>query len=212
MKDKANINTNTDLPEKSLAKSNLLDDVQTKSDEELVLLTLANQDNFLHLIKRYDKKLFNYVLKISNFSREEAEDILQDAFIKIYKNLNEFDPSLKFSSWAYRIVRNQVISNYRKNKARPQKVELDNGIIENLASDLNITNEIDSKFLKRNINKVFNLMDGKYREVLFLKFMEEKNYQEISDILKKPIGTVATLINRAKKQFREELEKEDIKL
>lgn len=61
------------------------------------------------------------------------------------------------------------------------------------------------------INKVLDLLDGKYREVLVLKFLEEKSYEEISDILKKPVGTVASMINRAKLAFKSETEKQKIK-
>lgn len=185
----------------------------SKSDEELVKLTLENQGYFLYLIKRYETKLLSYILRISGVSHEEAEDILQNVFIKVYQNLNEFDKSLKFSSWIYRITHNEVISNYRKNKVRPQsvEVELDNKILDKLISDLDIEREIDKQYLRRNISEVLIAMDKKYREVLILKFLEEKDYKEISDIIKKPMGTVATFINRAKKQFKQELNKQNIK-
>jgi len=186
-----------------------------KTDNELVELTLENQSYFLYLIEKYENKLLNYILRISNVSYEEAEDILQDSFIKIYTNLNDFDFNLKFSSWAYRIVHNQVINNYRKIQARPQLSNLpdiDDNMLNNLASDLNLEKEIDFKFLKKNINKILDKMDIKYKEILILKFLEEKNYNEISDILKKSSGTVASLINRAKKNFQQELINQKIKL
>jgi len=143
-------------------------------------------------------------MRISNLNKDEAEDIVQDVFIKTYQNLNDFDSSLKFSSWVYRITHNQVISNYRKIKARPQTIILndDSNFLENLASDFNLNKEIDLKYLKHNVNNTLNKLDLKYREVLILKFLEDKDYREISDILKKPMGTVATLINRAKEQFK----------
>ena len=183
-----------------------------KTDEELVALTLENQSYFLYLIERYENKLLNYIIRISGVSHEDAEDILQDVFIKIYENLNDFDTSLKFSSWAYRITHNQTISAHRKRQARPQSIFLDpeSDFLENLASELDLSQEIDLDFLKQNINKILAKLDEKYREVLILKFLEQKSYQEISDILRKPVGTVGTLINRAKKQFREEVDKENV--
>lgn len=187
---------------------------QNKTDKELVGLTLENQGYFLYLIKRYEKKLLNYIIRISGISKEEAEDVLQETFIKIYQNLNDFDHGLEFSSWVYRIAHNQTISNYRKNKARPQSVFLnpEDNFLKNLASKLDIKKEVERKFLKKDINKILEKLDVKYREVLILKFLEEKNYKEISDILKKPIGTVATRINRAKKQFREVAERMNVRL
>jgi len=185
---------------------------QNKTDEELVILTLQNQEYFLYLMKRYEKRLLGYIMRISNVTKEEAEDILQEVFIKTYLNINDFDKRLKFSSWIYRIAHNQVISSYRKKKARPQILVLDkdNSFLENLVSDLNLDREIDLKDLKKDVNKILGKIDIKYREVLILKFLEDKSYQEISDILKKPMGTVATLLNRSKKQFKKELKKQNI--
>lgn len=173
-----------------------------KKDEDLVALVLLDQDYFLCLIKRYETQLFSYVRRISNLREDEIEDILQDVFIKVYKNINSFDRGLKFSSWIYRITHNQVISNFRKIKARPQAIWDENeNILNNIASEFSIEKDVDMALLQKNINSILNKMDEKYREVLVLKFLEEKNYKEISDILKKPMGTIATLLNRAKKQF-----------
>jgi RNA polymerase sigma-70 factor, ECF subfamily len=188
--------------------------VDDKTDEEIVKLTLENQEFFLHIIKRYKQKLFRYVMRISNLDLEEAEDILQEVFMKVYQNLNDFDDSLKFSSWIYRITHNQVISNFRKIKVRPQKAtfDLDDDIVKNIASELNLIKDFDAKILEENIAKVLDKLHDKYKEVLVLKFLEEKSYDEISDIIKKPTGTVGSLINRAKKEFKAEFEKQQIKI
>lgn len=178
---------------------------QEKTDEELVVLTLKNQKAFLYLMNRYEGKLLNYILRISNVNKEEAEELLQEVFIKVYKNLNDFDSSLKFSSWIYRIAHNQVISNFRKLNSRIRVVNLDNEILENLASDLDIERELERIYLKENVGEILNKIDEKYKEVLILRFLEEKDYKEISDILKKPMGTVAILLNRAKKEFKKNI-------
>jgi len=179
---------------------------QEKTDEKLVSLSLKNQDCFLYIMRRYEARLLRYIKRISNFSQDKSEDVLQDIFIKIYRNLNNFDQSLKFSSWIYRIAHNTVISEHRKEKSRPIyfSSEENDEILNNLKSDLDITKELNLKYLKNNINKILDTLDEKYREVLILKYLEEKSYEEISDILKKPMGTVATLINRAKTQFKKQ--------
>ncbi len=187
---------------------------EDKTDEEIVKLSLADQEYFLHIIKRYKLKLHRYVLRISNIDPEEAEDILQEVFMKVYQNLNDFDDSLKFSSWIYRITHNQVISNFRKLKARPQKsnFDIDDDVIKNISSGLNLTKDIDAKILHTSVIQVLDKMKVGYKEVLVLKFLEEKSYNEISDIIKKPMGTVGSLMNRAKKEFKEEFSKQDIKV
>lgn len=186
--------------------------VDQLNDQELVLLTLENQSYFSYLIDRYKVKLFNYIRRISNVSNEEAEDILQDIFLKTYLNLNSFTTSLKFSSWIYAIAHNQVISNFRKIKARPEgsSVTIDLGLSEILASDLNIEKLTDQKLLAEQVSAALAKLKPKYREVLILKYLEEKNYQEMSDIIKKPMGTVASMLNTARSEFKKIIEKSKI--
>lgn len=184
-----------------------------KTDEQIVVLTLKNQDYYLCLMKRYEVKLLNYILKISNISREDAEDILQEVFIKAYQNLNDFDLNFKFSNWIYSIAHNATISSFRKKKVRPQTVSWEDKDSNNiLESTLDVENTSLQKLTYKQILKIINRLPLKYKDVLILKFMEGKDYREISDILHKPMGTIATLINRAKKSLKQELKKEDIEL
>ena len=191
--------------------SKKLTDIANKTDTELVKLALVNQDDFLFLMKKYEKKLLAYISRITNMSLEDREDILQEVFIKVYRNLNDFDESLKFSSWIYRITHNHVISIYRKLKARPQLTELeDKNLAHSFLEGLPIQDNIDRSLEIVKINKVLVKLDKKYSEVLILKYLEQKDYKEISDILKKPLGTVSALINRAKKNFIKETQKQKI--
>lgn len=183
-------------------------EIQKRSDEELVELALKNQDNFLYIIERYKTKLFHYVARISNYKDEDIEDVLQDVFIKVYLNLNDFNLDLKFSSWIYRITHNQVINTYRKTKARPQYNlgEANDLELTKIISDFDIEKSLDTSYLRKNIFKILGEIDEKYKEIIVLKFFEEKSYKEISDIIKKPMGTVASMMNKAKKEFKKSLE------
>lgn len=188
-----------------------------KSDKELVELTLENQDYFLCIVKKYKEKLFRYIMRLTDIGQEDAEDVLQEVFIKAYVNLNNFNSDLKFSSWIYRIAHNQVISHYRKLKARPQGnsvplEDLEYNKVLNIAADFDIKKNIDLELLRKSIFKILNGLDEKYREILILKFFEDMAYEEISDIIKRPIGTVASLMNKAKQEFNKELIKQNIKL
>jgi len=184
-----------------------------KTDEQIVVLTLKNQDYYLCIMKRYEAKLLNYILKISNISREDGEDILQEVFIKAYQNLNDFDLNFRFSNWIYSIAHNTTISAFRKKKVRPQTVSWEDEDLNNiLESTLDVENTSLQKLTYKQILKIINRLSLKYKDVLILKFVEGKDYREISDILRKPMGTIATLINRARKSLIQELEKEDIKL
>lgn len=183
--------------------------VQDMTDEELVELTLKDHEAYGFIVERYEEKLLRYIMRISAGSREDAEDTLQDVFLSAYKNLNDFDQDLKFSSWIYRIAHNKVISHFRKVTARPKTTtyEGDSQLLNILASEEDIARNLEKKYTAQQVRETIEQLDPRYREVLVLKFLEEKDYKEISDILEKPMGTVATLINRAKKQFKEKTEK-----
>jgi len=176
-----------------------------KSDQELVKLTLSDQEWFLGIVQRYEDKLGRYIRRISGFTEQDIEDILQEVFIKVYQNLNDFDPDLKFSSWIYRITHNTVISHYRHNQARPDLILGEEGekLLFNLPDGQDLHQEVTNRLSAEQINKILKKLEAKYREVLVLRFLEDKDYKEISDILKKPIGTVGTLINRGKQHFKE---------
>jgi len=179
-------------------------EIAEKTDQELVAQTLINKDSYRYLMVRYEAKLMRYIMRLIRVSREDAEDILQEVFIKTYVNLNDFDPRLKFSSWIYRITHNEAMSHLRRLKTRPRTFDLEiNEIIVNkLRSDLDLEKIVDQNYLKKNIEKIISTIDKRYQDVIILRYMEDRDYQEISDILKKPMGTVAILLKRAKEQIK----------
>lgn len=189
-------------------------DCLNKKDTELVKLSLKNSDYFLCIVKKYEDPLMRYIRRITNLEFEDAEDLLQEIFIKVYTNLNGFDTNLKFSSWIYRIAHNEVISNFRKLKVRPEKInsEINEDLLEKIKSDLNIEKEFDQKILEKKLNQIINKLDIKYKEVIILKYLEDKSYEEMSDIIKKPVNTVGTLINRARKQLNNIIKNENINI
>ena len=177
-----------------------------KTDVELVGMSLIDSMHFLCLTKRYEDKLLRYIIRISKFSREDAEDVLQDVFIKTYFNLNDFDKDLKFSSWIYRIAHNEAVSAIRKKVVRPS-IALDVEDLVKFGDSFDMTKEMDNALDRKMIDEALSKLDEKYREVLVLRFLDEKDYVEIADILKKPISTVGNLILRGKKLFKDEYEK-----
>ncbi len=174
------------------------------SDEKLLKLSLGDNNFFTFLVNRYKEKFFYYLKAFAGFRNDEIEDVIQNSFIKIYKNLNNFDSKLKFSSWAYRIVHNEAIDEIRRQKRSnlPLFPELE---IPDEKSDL--ISDLDEKLEKKVVLAVLQELKEDYREVLVLRFFEDKDYKEISDILRKPLGTVCTLINRAKIQFKNKYKK-----
>jgi|YelNatPaOPRAMG01_1025707.scaffolds.fasta_scaffold06507_6 RNA polymerase sigma-70 factor (ECF subfamily) len=181
------------------------------TDEELVREALAHPDRYATLVERYEKKLARYIRRVVPLSEDDIKDVLQDVFIKAYQNLNDFDGSLLFSSWIYRIAHNEAITLIRKRKhlvrfAPSSEIdddELDAGVVEAIAADDDVEEEVGRRLQSEQAQHLLNELDPLYRTVLVLRFVEQKDYHEISDIMRKPMGTVATLLYRAKKQFRQ---------
>lgn len=182
---------------------------RNQADEEVVRLALKNKEYFLCLMHRYEDKLLRYIIRISGVSREEAEDTLQESYLKVYTNLRGFDPRMKFSSWLYRIVHNQTISGFRRRQQRPQVVANDDDQVwlERLPAEVDIPRDVDRKIARQRIDRALRKIPKLYREPLVLHFLEGKNYREMSDILRKPPGTVATLVFRGKQKLAQRLQK-----
>lgn len=185
-----------------------------KTDEELVALSLENADWYACLMQRYEGKLGRYIYRISNASTEDIEDLLQEIFLAAYRNLNDFNQRLKFSSWIYRIAHNKVISQYRKVAARADVIDGETGekLLTMVKGQTDIFKSVNDVITGEVLSRLLQKIDVKYKDVLVLRYLEQKEYNEISDIIKKPLGTVATLLNRAKKRMKQLIEEEGIKL
>lgn len=180
-----------------------------KTDEELVGLVKRNSECFGCLSSRYEDKMIRYVRRISSVGEETAEDIVQNIFLKVYINLNQFDQELKFSSWIYRIAHNETINYWRRNKKGKQEdVSWDqHESLKNILKDtLDTEQRVYQKITNEDVLRVIKELDEKYRDVILLNYIEGQNYQEIADILNKPMGTIGTLINRGKKILAKKLE------
>ncbi|MBN1906521.1 MAG: sigma-70 family RNA polymerase sigma factor [Deltaproteobacteria bacterium] len=178
------------------------------TDEVLANKSLHDEDAFYLLMKRYEPLLLRYIHRMTQVNREEAEDLLQDIFIKVYRNLNGFDINLKFSTWVYRIAHNEIISQYRKTRRDRLTFELDDernetsSLVNFLSGTLNLEAEYLNREKSTEVATALSELAPKYREILVLRYFEELSYEEISDILRKPPGSVATLLNRAREKFK----------
>ncbi len=180
------------------------DSLNELSDEQLIPLIIQDRNVFVVITARYKIKLFNYIQRLTNISDDDAEDLLQDVFLKVYLNLNSFNHQMKFSSWIYAITRNQVISRYRRLASRPEghTVVLDEQLTGQLVADFNLADQQDKKNIAKAVSDGLYRLKSKYRDILILKYIEEKDYQEISDIIRKPLGTVGSMLNRAKLELK----------
>ncbi|QQS58864.1 sigma-70 family RNA polymerase sigma factor [Candidatus Peregrinibacteria bacterium] len=177
------------------------------TDEQLAIVAQQDIDAFGKIVDRYEKPLLRYIRRLSDMPPEEAEEVLQEVFLKAWKYLNDFDSSQKFSSWIYRITHNETIAEYRRKKSRGSysAVEWDDELFANLPNNMNVQRDLDRHIDAKNIRQAILHLPENYRNAIILRYLEEKSYDEIADILRVPMGTVATLVNRAKKMLRNQL-------
>ncbi len=169
-----------------------MQDLKKKTDEEVVIIVKKDREAYAEIVERYQQKLLryaNYLIKDDH----KAKDVVQETFIKAYINLNSFNTKKKFSSWIYRITHNLAINEAKKYQKEVKLI--DN--IENREHE-KIWRDIEKKEIIKEVKLCLDDMPIIYKEPISLYFLEEKSYDEISDILRIPNGTVATRINRAK--------------
>lgn len=201
----------SDQTVKAPVLSGMLEVQDQKTDQEIVKLVPTNKDAFAELIRRYEKALLRYVQRLGLISEEDRIDVVQNTFIKAYRNIQSFDTKLSFSSWLYRIAHNETISFFRARKVRPEGNMVDNAeeFIERMYDDhekTDVAENLNQNINANHVNQALQKIDEKYRNVLILRYFEEREYGDISDILQIPPGSVATLIHRAKKQLAKHLE------
>lgn len=192
-----------------------MDELKNLTDEALVAIVLKTPNAFGEVIERYEAKLARYIERLGVRVPDDKLDVLQEIFIKAYRNLNSFDGSFKFSSWIYRIAHNEAISWYRKQSVRPEGHLVAGGEdIMLLIKDGTDGAEaaFDKDLNASELIRALNEIDQKYKQAIILRFFEHKEYEEISDILRIPIGSVGTLISRGKKQLFNEINEHKVRI
>jgi len=178
------------------------EDVSQKKDEEITRLIQSGKIEFFDiLIERYEEKIKRYSRKFLS-DHEDINDVLQDIFIKAYKNIQSFDTKRKFSSWLYRIAHNELVNALKKNKKKSLSLFDLDVLFPHFFQDNNLNQEINQKDTKETIEKCLDKLEFKYREPIILYYFEGLSYQEIADILQIPVSTVGIRIKRAKEKIK----------
>lgn len=179
------------------------------TDEELVAVVLTQAEAYGEVMARYEAPLDRYIQRLGVRTIEDRQDVLQEIFIKAYRNLNSFDRALKFSSWLYRIAHNEAISWYRKKNVRPEGHligDSDTVLTFLTSAELQTDTVAIERLNAEALATALAALPEKYRTVLVLRYFEHKEYDEISDILQIPSGTVGTLLHRGKARLATLLE------
>jgi RNA polymerase sigma-70 factor (ECF subfamily) len=173
------------------------------SDKELVEKVQSGDIlAFEKLLFRYEKQIFFYILKFIN-QKENAQDITQETFIKVYRSLKTFDPEYKFKTWLYTIATNTAYDWLRKAKNNQEIFIIDDpdNNFETI-DDRSSYKEIEAKEL---LEKPMQNLKPAYKSALLLYYYDGMKYEEIAQILGVPLNTVKTYLLRAKAQLKKEI-------
>lgn len=149
---------------------------------------------FEKLYRKYKDPLYGYL--VQSVGRENAEDLLQETYIKVFKNIKKYDSKKSEASWIYTIARNTLVDFYRKRNGKGG-TELDDYY---LPSGGKGSEEIDNSILIRNAIKK---LVKKRQEVIVLYYFQQLSYKEISEVLECSINTVKSRLSRAKSDLKE---------
>jgi RNA polymerase sigma-70 factor (ECF subfamily) len=166
----------------------------------------GDQSAFADIVNKYQRPLYFHVSRMIR-EKEHTEDLVQEIFMKSFKNIHSYNTSYAFSTWLYRIATNHTIDYLRKKKLQTfsidEPLKTKDGDLqmeipdENFSTDKPILRKQRSDIIRQAIDD----LPEKYRQVIEMRHMDEKNYDEIAEELDLPLGTVKAHIFRAREML-----------
>jgi len=173
---------------------------------------------FEELSLQYMDLLYSTALRMTK-NTEEAEDLVQDSYLRAYRFFHKFEQGTNFKAWIFRILTNTFINRYRKKLRTPKKVELDKVSFfiedEEAIRDLDINNGSDDpsydELFDDDINRALNKLSDDFRQIILLADVEGLSYKEIAKKANIPIGTVMSRLFRGRRMLQKKLFKYALK-
>jgi RNA polymerase sigma-70 factor, ECF subfamily len=182
------------------------------TDPDLIALARKGSEKaYRELLGRYQRPVFSLVYRMVR-DREQAEDIAQETFVKVFNHLGSYNPKYKFSSWIFKIASNLAIDHLRKKE--PETISLDgsrNAVTDEqmeatritvASRDENPEEFLEARELGAEIEQAIGQLRAEYRTAILLRHVEGRPYEEIAEIMDVPLGTVKTYIHRARTELR----------
>jgi RNA polymerase sigma-70 factor, ECF subfamily len=190
-------------------------DLPNLPDADVVALAQQGREAaFRELIRRYERPVFSLIYRMVR-DGTAAEDLAQDAFIKVLNHIDKYRPEFKFSSWLFKIANNVAIDHIRKRTV--PTISMDGSPHARTAAEIeassfdipdtgeNALDELASRELGAEIEVAIGQLRPEYRNCILLRHIEGRSYEEIATTLDLPLGTVKTYIHRARHELREKL-------
>ena len=180
------------------------------TDEQIVARVLSGQEHlFETLVRRYQTRILSHVARMVG-SREDALDLSQEIFLKVFGALDRFNPEFRFSTWLFRIAGNAAIDHLRKRKPRTVPLETtdSDGHVsspEYKSSDLDPFGRLRNTERGDAITRAIADLPAEFRELIALRHFTGLSYEEIAEIKNMPLGTVKNKLFRARAVLKERL-------
>ena len=182
--------------------------MQSLKDEEVMLNYQKGEVSAMdELLARYKKPIYCFVFRLTG-NGAEAQDIAQEVFLKLHQHKDDYRPTGKFSTWIFSIAHNLSISKLRKNKWQvfwPRKKDDPDELVEFVSPDPSPQEVVSENDLNAVVKSCIQSLPFLQKEALILCEYEKLDYQEIARILKKSLGTIKTLIHRARANLKTKL-------
>ena len=188
-------------------------------DPDVRLMLEVRDDNaaaFEELVTRYQARLVT-LLRHQVGSREQAEDLTQEVFLRVYRARKTYQPGARFATWLYGITVNHAKNRMKQMQSRSHHevpslddpVETENGRLAHdpPSDEVPIVEQLEKKEIQMKVQACINSLEEEYREVLVLRDIQGFSYEEIHDILKIPDGTVKSRLFRAREAMKHCLKK-----
>ncbi|WP_425436524.1 RNA polymerase sigma factor SigW [Paenibacillus herberti] len=181
-------------------------------EANLIRLALkGDQRAFAELVGMYQDKLYHLAYRML-YNRQEAEDAVQETFLRVFRNMERYDDSMKFSTWIYRITTNLSIDRLRRRKPGfsldaelPEHDGLD-GYSMFASEDTSPEEEVLLSETQHIIRNAIDTLPPKYKTVMVLRYLEDLSLQEIGDVMDMPVTTIKTRVHRGREFLRKKLE------
>lgn len=178
-------------------------------NEAILLKKIKNGDveSFELLIADYQVYAYNVAYRMLG-NEEDAKDMTQEALIKVYKSIHKFKENSNFSTWLYRIVMNTCKDELKKRKevilSLDKEIETNDGRISREIGDdrLNPSKIVERNEVSKMVQEAISALSDSNRMVIVLRDIQGLSYEEISQVIKEPIGTVKSRINRGRSQLK----------
>ena len=180
------------------------------TDEQLIARFQSGDERaYIELVNRYRDRLINFVYPyLGDF--EHAEDVVQETMLKLYEKKHYYREIAKFSTWIYTIARNLANTELRKKKRRKttyiSRMTKDDRQYDIPAVQADLNQNLQNEFIRDRIHAAIKELPEHFKTVIILRDIQELSYDDISNIVGVPLGTVKSRINRARLQLQAELQ------